>query len=120
MRHHLIARQWAHYAEGHQDRRNLFLHALSVPLFMAGSLMILAAPWTRGWLGALGALGALGMLTALAVQGCGHRHEATKALPFRGAFDFMRRLFVEQWVTFPRFVLSGGFARAWKGSAEPG
>jgi hypothetical protein len=114
MHHHLIARQWALYAKGHQDRRNLLLHALSVPLFMAGSLMTLAAPWT------LGALGALGMLTALAVQGRGHRHEAAKSLPFRGAFDFVRRLFVEQWVTFPRFVLSGGFARAWKGSAEPG
>ena len=28
--------------------------------------------------------------------------------------DWAARLFVEQWVTFPRYVLSGGFARAWR------
>ena len=27
------------------------------------------------------------------------------------ASNFVGRLFLEQWVTFPRFVLSGGWAR---------
>ena len=25
-----------------------------------------------------------------------------------------KRFFVEQWITFPRYVLSGGFSRAWR------
>lgn len=28
--------------------------------------------------------------------------------------DVVVRIFTEQWVKFPRFVASGGFARAWK------
>jgi hypothetical protein len=31
--------------------------------------------------------------------------------PFDGAGDVVSRLLVEQWVTFPRFVLSGGWGR---------
>jgi hypothetical protein len=49
------------------------------------------------------------------------RLEASAPSPFLGPRDFAVRLFVEQWVTFPRYVLSGGFARAWResgGSAE--
>jgi hypothetical protein len=110
----LLAWQWAHYAEAHQDRKNLLLHALSVPLFMAGSLLTLAVPWTHGWL----ALGALGIVAALALQGRGHRDEAHAPAPFLGPLDFVRRLFVEQWISFPRFVLSGGFARAWEAAPE--
>jgi hypothetical protein len=28
------------------------------------------------------------------------------------------RLLVEQWITFPRFVVSGGFARAWRSTSR--
>jgi hypothetical protein len=114
MRKNLLAWQWAHYAEAHQDRKNLLLHALSAPLFMAGSLLTLVAPWTHGSL----ALGAFGMVAALALQGRGHRGEAHAPAPFLGPLDFVRRLLAEQWVTFPRFVLSGGFVRAWAAASE--
>ena len=30
----------------------------------------------------------------------------------------LARIFAEQWITFPRFVLGGGFARAWRGRSE--
>ena len=54
------------------------------------------------------------MLITLAAQGRGHSVEAERPVAFRGPFDFVARFFVEQWVTFPRFVLSGGFARSWR------
>ncbi len=116
MRKNLLAWQWAHYKDAHQDRKNLLIHALSTPLFMAGSVMTALAPWTHGWL----ALGALGMVVALAVQGRGHRDEAAAPAPFLGPLDFVRRLFAEQWITFPRFVLSGGFNRAWEAAPDRG
>jgi len=46
-------------------------------------------------------------------QGRGHKLETTAPAPFRGPADVAARLFVEQWITFPRFVFSGQFARAW-------
>jgi hypothetical protein len=39
-------------------------------------------------------------------------------VPFDGAADFVSRFVVEQWVTFPRFVLSGGWRRNLKASSE--
>lgn len=54
------------------------------------------------------------MAAAVAAQGRGHAREATRPVPFRGAADVAVRIVVEQWVTFPRFVLSGGFAAAWR------
>jgi hypothetical protein len=72
----------------------------------------LLAPFLSAWL----SLGAVLMFGALAAQGRGHRTEANAPVPFRSPFDFVARFFVEQWVTFPRFVLGGGFARAWRAS----
>jgi hypothetical protein len=54
----------------------------------------------------------------MAVQGRGHRLEKNAPVPFRGPLDVLARIFVEQWVTFPRFVLSGGFARAWRATRD--
>ncbi len=108
-----LAWQWRTYADNHRDRRNLILHLVTVPIFIAGlaSVVIGAvtlAPWT-----ALG--GAAGMLVAVASQGRGHRLEAVAPQPFRGPGDVIVRLFMEQLVTFPRYVLTGGVARAWRG-----
>jgi hypothetical protein len=54
------------------------------------------------------------MLVALLAQGRGHRNEEVKPQPFRGPFDFVVRFLAEQWLTFPRYVVTGGFARAWR------
>ena len=32
--------------------------------------------------------------------------------------DVAARLFVEQWVTFPRYLVTGGFARAWSAAQK--
>ncbi|MFY0580939.1 hypothetical protein ACN28S_47860 [Cystobacter fuscus] len=61
--------------------------------------------------------GVVAMVGAMAAQGRGHRMESVAPVPFRGPWDVLARIFAEQWVTFPRFVLSGGFARARRANA---
>lgn len=107
----LLAWQFRNYPNGHRDRRNLALHVATAPLFIAGTCGVVLAPFTSPWL--LGfAVAALAL--PLVVQGRGHRLEANPPAPFLGPGDFVVRLLVEQWVTFPRYVLSGGFSRAWR------
>jgi hypothetical protein len=107
----LLRWQWSLYADGHHDRRNLLVHAATNPLFLAGTCVLLASP-----LAGLGfaVAGAALMLGAMAAQGRGHKLEKTTPVPFRGRGDVLARIFAEQWVTFPRFVFSGGFAAAWR------
>lgn len=116
MREDLLAWQWSLYGEGHRSRRNLVLHAATAPLFVAGTCALLAAPLAGA---AAGAAGAALMLLALVAQGRGHREEAARPVPFLGFLDLVTRFAAEQWVTFPRFVWSGGFARAWRAAGEP-
>ena len=107
MRSHLLAWQWSDYAAKHRDRVNLLLHIVVVPLFQAGTLVLLYGA-VRGRLG-LVVLGVVAMLVSVVAQGRGHRRERETPTPFTGADDVVTRLLVEQWVTFPRFVLSGGW-----------
>jgi hypothetical protein len=108
----LLAWQLAHYAQGHQDRTNLLLHALTAPFAILGTAAF-GAYLATGHVGrALAGLAVVALVFAL--QGRGHKREANGPLPFRSPLDVVVRLFAEQLVTFPRFVLSGGFARAWR------
>ncbi len=96
------------------------MHAVTVPLFMAGTCALALAAFSGAWL--LG-IALPAMLLPVALQGRAHRLEAVAPIPFRGPVDVAVRLFVEQWITFPRFVLGGGFARQWHAAAsgaEPG
>jgi hypothetical protein len=111
----LLAWQWSIYREGHRNRRTLFVHALTVPVFLLGNCAVGAAPFTRAWL-AVG--GAAAMTAALALQGWVHRREVTPPAPFTGPLDVVGRIFVEQWITFPRFVLSGGLVAAWRQATQ--
>ena len=111
----LLGWQWSLYPDNHRARRNLIIHILTVPLFQAGGLAILISPFLSGWL-ALG--GVVAMAFAMALQGVGHRGETVPPVPFAGPFDAISRIFVEQWITFPRYVLSGRFATRWR--AESG
>src|SRR5687768_1264453 len=99
----LMAWQWASYTNAHRSRTNLVIHAITNPLFLAGCLTLLAAPILSPWL----ALGGLALPIAIGLQGVGHRREEHPPAPFRGPVDVVARIFLEQWVTFPRFVLTG-------------
>ncbi|ATB26721.1 terminase [Melittangium boletus] len=111
----LLPWQWKLYAGNHAERRNLLLHGVSVPVFQLGTVLLVASPFT-GLAWALPGIAA--MVGAVAVQGRGHRRETTPPVPFQGPLDVFARIFLEQWVTFPRFVLSGGFARAWRATSS--
>lgn len=106
----LLAWQWAAYAASHQTRANLLIHMVAVPLFLLANA---AGLW---WLlhGRLVAAAgcAVVMALAFAAQGIGHGREAQPAAPFRGPRDAAARILLEQWVTFPRYVLSGRWWRA--------
>ena len=106
----LLRVQWEGYARYHQSRSNLLLHIVFVPLFLAGNVTFLVAVLERRLLLALGAAVLTGV--ALAIQGRGHREEPVQPQPFTSPFNALSRIFLEQWVTFPRFVLSGGWIRA--------
>jgi uncharacterized membrane protein YGL010W len=110
----LLAWQLSLYPQGHADRQNLWIHAITAPLFCAGTLALVAAPFVEARLG----FGALLMVVALVAQGRGHRIERERPKPFRGFSDFVARFFAEQWITFPRFVLSGAFRRALRARRE--
>lgn len=114
MRNNLLSWQWQGYSTAHRDRRNLLLHLVTAPIFAAGFAMSLAAPLLGGW---LALWGLVAMVAVLVVQGRGHRDEATAPVPFTGPADFVTRFVAEQLITFPRFVLGGGFRRAWRAAA---
>jgi len=113
----LLQAQWQGYTRYHQSRSNLLLHILFVPLFLAGNVAFLVALLERRWLLALGAAAFTGF--ALAIQGRGHRREPVPPAAFTGPFNALARILLEQWVTFPRFVLSGAWARALRERRTP-
>ena len=104
-----MAWQWSGYDRNHRDRANLLLHFVAVPAFIAATLSLATSLLRGWWLGA--AFSFFVMIVAFAVQGLGHKREAEAPIPFDGPGDFIARVFVEQFITFPRFVLSGGWMR---------
>jgi hypothetical protein len=115
----LLAWQWSGYAAYHGSRRNLVIHLVTQPIFVMGFFSLLSAPLGGSLVGivarALG--GIVAMALAMIAQGRGHAIEASPPIPFAGPGDALGRIFLEQLVNFPRFVLSGGLAKAWRESA---
>lgn len=106
----LLAWQWRHYPANHRHKTNLLIHLVTVPLFHLG----IAALMLGVFVGVAFVVGGLvAMATAVVAQGIGHKREAVAPLPFRGPSDALVRILAEQVVTFPRFVTSGAFDRAW-------
>lgn len=109
IRRRLLEWQRSDYSAKHQSRLNLLLHIVTVPLFQVGTLILAFGLFTLS--GAAVTVGVICMAGALAAQGRGHKQEPEASVPFDGPADFLSRFFAEQWVTFPRFVLSGGWYR---------
>jgi O-antigen/teichoic acid export membrane protein len=106
----LLRWQWQGYTRYHRSRANLLLHIVLVPVFVLGNVVLLVALAQGTWLVVVLAL--VAMVVSVALQGRGHRQEATPPEPFTSPANAVARIFCEQWVTFPRFVLSGGWYRA--------
>ena len=109
----LIAWQWATYERNHRDRLSLMLHFIAVPAFIAGVLSALRL--AIGGLFVQAAIMLVVAAVAFLVQGIAHKREPEAPIPFDGPLDAIARIFVEQFFTFPRFVFTGGWARAFAG-----
>jgi len=109
----LLAWQWQGYSRYHQSRTNLLMHIVLVPLFVAGNVALLVGLIRLDWIEAV--VGAACMGVSIALQGRGHAGEVVPPEPFSGAGNAFGRIFLEQWITFPRFVLTGGWRRALRG-----
>ena len=106
----LLAWQWEGYARYHQSRANLWLHIVVVPLFLAGNVALVVGVARLDWIE--GVVGAACSFVSITLQGRGHRGEPVPPVPFSGPGNAVARIFLEQWITFPRFVLAGGWRRA--------
>jgi hypothetical protein len=106
----LLAWQWQGYSRNHQSRVNLLLHILLVPAFLAGNIALILGVIRLDWIEAVAGLASMALSVAL--QGRGHKTEAIPPAPFTGPGNAIARIFLEQWITFPRFVLGGGWWRA--------
>jgi len=106
----LLAWQWEGYARYHQSRANLLMHIVLVPLFLAGNVALVVGAIRLDWIEAVAGFAL--MAISMALQGRGHKIEPVPPVPFSSAGNAIARIFLEQWITFPRFVLSGGWSRA--------
>ncbi|GFM68216.1 DUF962 domain-containing protein [Pseudomonas cichorii] len=104
--------QWRGYADNHQHPANLVLHLIAVPLFILAALLLLDGIFSLSFSSI--AIGIIGLIAALGFQRHGHSLEAQTPEPFSDRSDAVKRLLTEQFVTFPRFLLSGAWWRAWK------
>lgn len=111
MRANLLHWQREIYDGTHADRTNLLIHLATWPVFVGGFVSLMSSP-VAGWPFAVGGL--VAMAGAMALQGRGHQREGTPPAPFEDTSDKISRIFAEQLITFPRFLLDGGFARAWR------
>ncbi|WP_156341324.1 hypothetical protein [Pseudanabaena sp. 'Roaring Creek'] len=58
------------------------------------------------------------MILSISMQGKGHSLEKHTAEPFSSPINGIMRIFLEQWITFPRFVLSGHWFQALQSSKK--
>ena len=112
----LLQWQWEGYPRYHLSRANLLVHIVAVPLFLSGNVALVVA-LLRGSL-AGGTIGLTCMFISLVGEGRGHKMERNPPEPFTSPMNAVARLYLEQWITFPRFFISGGWLRALRTSAH--
>jgi hypothetical protein len=110
MRPNLISWQWNGYKDFHTDKTSLFLHLFGVPMFVMGVINFVIGAFEFSVAAMIFSLIVTGI--GFAVQAIGHKRESIPPIPFDGPVDAVTRIMVEQFITFPRFVLSGSWSRA--------
>ena len=112
----LVAWAWRETPPVHRTTGNLLIHIVAVPMFVVGHALLVAALVAgRWWL----AVGISCIVVSLALQRLGHAMEPQAVHPFEGPRDFVRRLYVEQFWNFWRFLFSGGWFASLKVSRNP-
>ncbi|MFO0547495.1 MAG: hypothetical protein U0271_03850 [Polyangiaceae bacterium] len=116
LRPNLFRWQYELYPENHTTRRNLVIHLVTVPMFHMGFATMMVGFGTMSGFTLLSAWVVLA--TCVVLQGMGHRREPVAPVPFDGFIDGATRLIAEQFITFPRFLMMGGFEAAWAASKQ--
>lgn len=102
------------YSRFHQNRVNLLIHAVAVPVFVLANVFLAAGLFRLD--GRRIVISVAFIALSLGVQKLGHSMESTPPEPFTSPGDFIRRIYREQFSRFWVFVLSGGWLRNWRGS----
>ena len=108
--------QWRDYPGVHANKVNLAVHLVFVPVFMVGTVMFVTGLCTLSI--AAAAAGLLAMAAAMAAQGWGHGKEAVRPAGFASPVNALTRILLEQWVTFPGYVLCLAWGRVVKRSPK--
>ena len=109
----LVAWGWRETPPVHRAAGNLLIHIIAVPMFVLGHALLVAAIATSPWLVVAG--GAC-IVVSVVLQRLGHSMETQAVHPFAGPRDFIRRLYIEQFYNFWRFLFSGGWFASVKAS----
>ena len=99
--------QWQGYARYHQDRANLLIHIFAVTLFWVAAITLIVGVARVSIITVILAIVAL--FISLVLQSIGHKKEINPTVPFASKNDFIKRFLCEQFINFPRFVLTGGW-----------
>jgi hypothetical protein len=111
----LVAWAWRETPPVHKNSGNLIIHLIAVPLFVSGHVLMLSGVLVVWW---LALVGLLCIVISIAVQGFGHSLERQQVHPFTGPWDFLRRLYAEQFYNFWRFLFTGQWYLSFKAHNE--
>lgn len=106
---------WRETSPVHVNPANLLIHLFAVPLFVAGHVLFVAGLIADV---RLAIAGPLCVIVSLYLQKIGHALEQTPPLPFAGPRDFVRRVYVEQFFNFWRFLFSGQWYANYKAATR--
>jgi uncharacterized membrane protein YGL010W len=103
----LVAWAWRETPPVHRSTGNLLIHIVAVPMFVVGHVLLIAAIAAANlW---LLVAGISLIVVSVALQRLGHSMESQAVHPFEGSRDLIRRLYVEQFYNFWRFLFTGGW-----------
>ena len=111
-----LNQQWNDYSDRHLNKVNLLIHIVTVPLVwiagiqVVGSLLLMLSGLGGGAFKVL-VWAVIMIAVALLAQSHGNSMEATKPGPITDWKEFGLNALAEQFVTFPRFVLTGQWLR---------
>lgn len=110
----VLDKQWSDYSERHQNKVNLLIHIVTVPLVWIAAIQVIGALLLMlTGVGGFTILVWAAILIAIALfaQSHGNSMEAVKPAPFGDWKGFAINAAAEQFVTFPRFVVTGQWLR---------
>lgn len=99
----VLRTQWDGYQCIHASHTNFVVHLITVPVFMAGTVAFFWGAATLSISYCL--IGLFAMMVTVATQGWGHKQEVCSPSPFTSRANAFMRIFLEQWVTFPKYAL---------------